>query len=1000
MKKYFALLMVLIYTATLCSAILEVSKDGTKPFTSIQSAINVANNNDIIRVHPGEYIEELTITMKSITLESLYATIGDTLYIHNTKLLFTYPGTVININNDGYTNNTVTIDGFTINNNINNFFPTDMSPEFEGFAIFVRYSNVNLKNNIVTESISRNAVISLSAFITDQRNAYFENNKIFNNRSYWSGGGGLYIGSGVNFIFSQDNRNSIYNNIGTYGKDIGIFQTNSVVEIYLDKGSRIASEVDNHYIAITFSQLGHIHPDDVVIDILQETLPPLVNHDLFVAPWGDDSNSGLSPSDPLKTIYYATTIITSDPINPKTIHLAPGIYKAGDGQILPFFVPAWTNLQGAGIDETIFEDAIGGILYYWTYTGEVNIDGFTIRNSGFPTYVYGINGQAKKHIVSNIKLENNQYHTALVFSYTPWGIDWDNDDSLYLKNIININSQNQTMNIGSLMNVNIENFIVDNTTTYNRMLLGVMIDFVPNLIINNMSMTNVKNNRHSVVFGWANSHFAIHQHGNAVLNNVLIANNESFDIGNTAPSNFGTAYLTTRFIDTTLNNWTIANNKLDFRPLQVSGDNITMNNMILHNPEMQHELLIVPITIQGGGDLGSNVTINNSLVFNNKINVIWGSEQPTLNNVIFVEPEFAGHFNNILTPDKWEYYFLNPGSPAIDFGIDVSDMMPLDADLAGNPRVYGESIDLGVFEFQGLTANFTATPRAGMAPLEVQFTDLSYGGSVYAWEWDFGVISNAFDRNKSVMLASSTEQNPIFIYENDGEYTVTLTINNGERSITKESFIVIGQSVYADFIAEPVSGQIPLGVQFMCQSIGAVSWEWDFTNDGKIDSTEKNPHFIYTESGVYTVTLSINNGESSITKPNFIDTTVDEIDETIPPFLGVNLQSYPNPINISRNSNTLISFDTKEKAINDPYIEIYNVRGQKIRTLSTGISFFDLAIKAGLAQENLDMIQTRNYSVIWDMRDENNRAVSSGVYFYRAIVDGEVIGTNRMVLIK
>ncbi|MCL2063614.1 MAG: PKD domain-containing protein [Candidatus Cloacimonetes bacterium] len=285
-------------------------------------------------------------------------------------------------------------------------------------------------------------------------------------------------------------------------------------------------------------------------------------------------------------------------------------------------------------------------------------------------------------------------------------------------------------------------------------------------------------------------------------------------------------------------------------------------------------------------------------------------------------------------------------------------------------------------------ANFSAEPLSGHAPLEVQFTDQSFGA--FSWAWDF-------DNDGSI---DSIEQNPVFIFKEVGVYTVTLTINDGESINTKLDFIVVTQPVKADFTAEPTTGTAPLEVQFTCLSTGAFAWEWDFNNDGTVDSTEQNPVFTYLTSGIYTVTLTINNGEDTITKQDFIDSTVSEDDETVLPFTGVNLQSFPNPVNISRSSHTLISFDTKEKAIAEPTIEIYNIRGQKVRTLRTGMSFLDLAILVGIAQENLNYLRARNYSVVWDMRDESNTPVSSGIYFYRAIVDGEIVGTNRMVVIK
>ena len=74
----------------------------------------------------------------------------------------------------------------------------------------------------------------------------------------------------------------------------------------------------------------------------------------------------------------------------------------------------------------------------------------------------------------------------------------------------------------------------------------------------------------------------------------------------------------------------------------------------------------------------------------------------------------------------------------------------------------------------GLTvvANFSATPVSEMAPLTVTFTDTSLG-SPTLWSWDFG------DGN------SSTLQNPVYIYNSAGIYTVSLNATNAYGSDTK-----------------------------------------------------------------------------------------------------------------------------------------------------------------------------------------------------------------------
>ena len=63
--------------------------------------------------------------------------------------------------------------------------------------------------------------------------------------------------------------------------------------------------------------------------------------------------------------------------------------------------------------------------------------------------------------------------------------------------------------------------------------------------------------------------------------------------------------------------------------------------------------------------------------------------------------------------------------------------------------------------------------------------------------------------------------------------------------------------IYANFIAEDTLVEPGDTVQFTDLSNDAETWEWDFDNDGTIDSYEQNPTYIYQDTGYYTVKLSI-----------------------------------------------------------------------------------------------------------------------------------------------
>ena len=158
---------------------------------------------------------------------------------------------------------------------------------------------------------------------------------------------------------------------------------------------------------------------------------------------------------------------------------------------------------------------------------------------------------------------------------------------------------------------------------------------------------------------------------------------------------------------------------------------------------------------------------------------------------------------------------------------------------------------------------FSATPTVGSMPLTVGFTDQSTG-SPTSWKWTFG------DGN------TSTEKNPVHIYNKSGRYSVTLTASNanGSNALTKSSYISVSSVLPAPvskFSASPSSGSMPLTVRFTDQSTGSpTSWKWTF-GDGNT-STEKNPVHTYNKSGRYTVTLTASNanGSNALTKSSYI----------------------------------------------------------------------------------------------------------------------------------
>ncbi|MFC1736678.1 PKD domain-containing protein [Candidatus Hydrogenedentota bacterium] len=75
------------------------------------------------------------------------------------------------------------------------------------------------------------------------------------------------------------------------------------------------------------------------------------------------------------------------------------------------------------------------------------------------------------------------------------------------------------------------------------------------------------------------------------------------------------------------------------------------------------------------------------------------------------------------------------------------------------------------------------------------------------------------------------------------------------------------------FVVDAQSGPAPLLVNFGDCSFGFPdAWEWDFNNDGTVDSYEASPTYEYTQTGIYTVKLTVSNshGTDSYTRINHV----------------------------------------------------------------------------------------------------------------------------------
>lgn len=94
-------------------------------------------------------------------------------------------------------------------------------------------------------------------------------------------------------------------------------------------------------------------------------------------------------------------------------------------------------------------------------------------------------------------------------------------------------------------------------------------------------------------------------------------------------------------------------------------------------------------------------------------------------------------------------------------------------------------------------------------------------------------------------------------------------------------------------------------------------------------------------------------------------------------------QNYPNPFNPT----TTISFSLTTEYTESTEIVIYNLKGQKVKTLECN---------------NRVIAETTRlfHSITWNGTDDSGKPVSSGIYFYKLISDGKNIASKKMLLLK
>lgn len=127
----------------------------------------------------------------------------------------------------------------------------------------------------------------------------------------------------------------------------------------------------------------------------------------------------------------------------------------------------------------------------------------------------------------------------------------------------------------------------------------------------------------------------------------------------------------------------------------------------------------------------------------------------------------------------------------------ISNSVSYNSRQSAHPPELIVSTDTGGGPPGAPVADFGAQPLLGLAPMTVNFTDLSSPAAT-SWTWDFQADG----------IADSTAQNPSFSYTTAGIYSVTLDVSNteGSDSLTRASLVDVAAWATVETTPVPHSG--------------------------------------------------------------------------------------------------------------------------------------------------------------------------------------------------
>jgi hypothetical protein len=620
-------------------------------------AINASSDGDTVLVYPGTYFENVNFNGKNITLASLNLITGDPGYIVSTIIDGNQSGSCIRVISGENGN---VIQGFTL----------------QGGGGYIHGGGINIKDGInihvINCIIKDNKVDGAGGGIRYSNSSVYLSGVTIKNNHAYGPGGGISLVTYSTIEFDSVNRCNIYLNYASLGCDI--HKSNKVGPIHvivdtftvLNPDSYFLSSIDSHGF-----QVG-----DITWDI-QNSKVSQINNDLYVNPLGSDTNSGLTTDEPLRSISFALSKIISDSTHPNTIHIANGVYALSTtNEKYTLNLRSYISFEGEDQDSTILDG--DSLIYLIKGNNEIrhfNFKNLTIRNGNGITSTWDGVGLVRLYVVDNATFENVSFTKGVGDFRSTFSVKGHRCKFINCKMFNNYGGKPHS-SIGNRWTP----VVPDHKDTVELINCryydnkpgmhpdygsgdGIMIDGVltyPNSMTVNIIGCEFVENKENYTGTYAVNSIALIERSKVNLVNSTIGNNVCM------------------------------NNAAGYAIGVFSMGHLDIYNSILYGNIHKQ------ICVAANSSEPCTLNIYNSLV------------QGGLDEIFINDPIHSVYYDpsNIDLDPMWDTtnyypYGLLPGSPCIDAGtLDLPEGIELpETDLAGNPRVYGNTVDMGAYEY-------------------------------------------------------------------------------------------------------------------------------------------------------------------------------------------------------------------------------------------------------------------------------------------------------------